>query len=36
MLRMAPAPVANIAATIGFGVGVQDFLVKTGRVDSTL
>ena len=34
MLRMAPAPVANIAATISCGVAVQDFLVKTGRVDS--
>jgi hypothetical protein len=34
MLRMAPPPIADIAAAIGFGVGVQDFLVKTGGADS--
>ena len=34
MLGMAPAPVADIAAAVGFGVGIQYLLVKSGRVDS--
>src|SRR4029077_9324919 len=34
MFGMGPAPVADIAAAIGFGVGVQDLLVEAGSVDS--